>query len=994
STGAGASTGAASSGSSTGHASSTGGSTGRASTGGSTGRASTGGSTGAATTGNGSSGASTTGGSSGASTSSGSTGGGTTSAGSTGGSSSGGSTTGATCQNDPGCNSSGEAACDASGDLGTCTLGADGCLHVTGAVACQSDQTCSDGSCNCDANACAGATGTTCLDATDFASCTANADSCIDLGPSQACPAPETCQGAAGQAACACPAAGSATTAVATGCTLQNATACDASSGNIDTCTLVGGCLVWEGPTGAGDPNDCSAEQLVCNTQGGASAACQCPLHTAGQPYFVDPVNGSDSASGIFPTGLQSPAQCSFGTLTNALAVAGGAGGAQTVEAEGTPPATFTKQATGNSETFPITVPAGVTLTTTDPTPNPVDFVVSFDDTAAPHAVILGGAGAAIQGFTIANAGGNAAADALSCTTGAVTVNAVDVDGQAHGSLSRLSTGFTVGGTCAVTANDLQVSDTAAQGLALTGTGTSAFGATAGLQVFQNDVGIAITGSGHFTFTNATVESGSGAGVIINPGTGAPPTVTFVDGLVTDNAGDGIDLVLGSLTLDGTGVTVNGLNGLNVTGGTVTIAPDSAGANASFDDNGLNNAVSAGLNVAGGTVTATGADVSGNMGSGVSVTGGTSVTLTGVTLGNDAAGATYAGNGFDGLYVLAPATTTVNVHGALISVNGARGVELATGNQASNLATVNIDNGTLAGGTIITANGATTNDANVRAGSGKLNVTGTTALPVTISGAIMGQGLNLVGAITALTDVSVDGNAVNGIRVDDAASSAITITDGTISSNGADGIKVDQVPTPSGGAFPLQVDGVTIASNGAAGIDVLGDDGNVGAFLSSCIVSGNTGVGVNVAQPNGKTVQVAVEGNTVELNDAAAATGAGGGFTFTGTAATLSNFYDNKVAGNGGDQILVSGSGGWQLNGASGSCSTANQIFCYAAGSVGLRLSGSGFGATIDASENSWANATPTQGVDYNYSGGFISGITATPACSQAAGAGSCPPAP
>ncbi len=954
------------------------------------------------------------------------------------------------------------AATDAGAEIGSCAYGADGCLHVTGSTACPSslqtcpagdtacqcpasactvgatkcddggvsscaldvaggcgvfgasvvctntDQLCTNdaGSCTCTPNACT-VPGTFCVDATDYASCTKNAaDSCLDQGASTACTAPQTCQGAAGSAACACPPI-SATTGVNLGCNQVGTSACDPTTGQVDTCTNVpvGStntvCPVWQ-PPAQGSTGDCATPGLVCSTQGG-SPACNCPANT-GTTLFVDSASGSDATTqGVWPTGIQSPAQCRFGTLTFALAKAAAG---DTVEATGATPMTFTRQNTGNSETFPITVPAKVTLTTSDATPTPANFVIAFDDGTAASAVTLA-SGATIQGYEItAASGGNTAASALSCNSGPVTVNTVDLEGGGGG--VTLTDGLDASGTCAAAATGLTANGFSAHGVSHSSSGSSSFTtASIGSSAAKNGVGVLVS-AGAVTFTNGTIQDSSGTGLDVTAGTvnatglavtangqvgvsvgvsgGAGPTVTLTDGSVGGNGlagggADGIDILAGTLTVNGTPVTGSGVNGLAISGGNAALGQDANGTGASFDGNGVNTGVSAGISVSGGTLAATGADASGNKGSGLAITGGTAVTFTGGSLGNDAAGVAYGGNGYDGLYVSAPNGTAIAVHGTLVAANGARGVELT----GSNAATVVVDNGSNAAGTVITGNGTstTTTYANVRAAAGTLQMMGTASLPLTVSNAMKGPGLNLLSAVATLTDVDVTANAAAGIDVDDTASSAVTITGGSVSKNRGDGIRVATAPA-SNAVSPLTIDSVTVSSNTGVGVDFVGTSG-IGAFMKNSTVSSNVGTGVVVAQPNSgaaNTVKVAFEGNTVSLNDVGAAAGAGGGFAFTGPSSVLQNFYNNAVHGNGGDQILISGNGSWVLNGAAGSCGLANQIYCYSTNALGLRLAATGVGTGVDADYNSWTNHPPTSGKDYGYTGGVLtSGITAANDC-------------
>jgi hypothetical protein len=954
------------------------------------------------------------------------------------------------CENAPGCTAVGGncVSIDGGSEVVTC-VSMNGCLKSSGdPTVCASDQLCSsaaDGGAACVCNNTCPAAGTFCADATHTNTCTADSNECLIAGTPTACPAGESCQGAAGSAACACPAVGAANTATPTGCATTGTTACDPTSGNIDICTKVGACDIWQ----SGSSGNCVASGLVCNTQGNNGAACQCPaLPANATAVYVDSKDGSDRAAGAFPTGIQSPAQCRFGTITFALTKAPAGG---SVIATGPTPMTFTQQpvgTTGNSETFPIDIPNGITLTTSDATPTPANYLISFNSGTAANAVTLG-TGSTIQGFSIENAGGNAAAPALLCTAGAATINGVDLlAAAATGSTTTLAEGLAVTGTCAVSATNLSTNGFSGAGIGLISTGVSSFtggtvtatstagsantlgvGMTAGTVTFNGSTVTASTGSGiaivngTLTGTNLTVSDCTDVGIGIVPVDGGTPSVTLTDGTVSANGqggtgNSGIAMAGGNLTVNGTAVTLNGQNGFSMVGGTATLGQDSQGTGASFDGNGAISGGGVGIGIEAGAVAATGIDISGNAGDGLAVIGGTTITVTGGTIGNNAAGAKYGGNKADGVLVVAGATTTVTLHGVSIAANGARGVELATTpGGTGNAATVNIDGTGNANGSLITGNGTTTNDANIRASTGTLVVCGTGqaaglvgcitgccassgAANTSITGAVNGYGLNLgggaAGATTVLNSVSITGNALSGINVHETASNPITVTGGAISNNKQDGVTVLEAPASQGGASPLQITGANIQGNASIGVNLIGTDGNVGAILTNCVISGNGSTGVVVNEPRFQVSQTAFQGNVIENNNTAlATTSAIGGISFTtvNPSSNLQSFYANVIGGNGGDQIAINGSGAWTLNDSACDAAHANSIFCYASGHVGLNAISSnlGTGITVNANDNHWSNDPPIQGKDFACSGGLCV-VNAGTSC--AAVTSTCPPTP
>jgi hypothetical protein len=138
-------------------------------------------------------------------------------------------------------------------------------------------------------------------------------------------------------------------------CAVADNTACTANAADVccgGTCTA-GGCC----PGAAGD--------TLCKNQLGNSAVCTAG-HTcstcqtvAGKNYLVDPVNGSDSGS----TGSGNPtASCSFKTITRALQFIGaGAVSGTTITVVGGASAGAAVVVKAG-ETFPIDVPANITI--------------------------------------------------------------------------------------------------------------------------------------------------------------------------------------------------------------------------------------------------------------------------------------------------------------------------------------------------------------------------------------------------------------------------------------------------------------------------------------------------------------------------------------------------------------------------------------------------------------------------------------------------------
>ncbi len=144
---------------------------------------------------------------------------------------------------------------------------------------------------------------------------------------------------------------------VANTCSTANDTACTTDPGDVccsSTCT----------------PGNC-CDNAYCHTLIGNNAACVANTCTTCDPvgnktYVVDPLNGDDgtaTGSGTTGGGTTQTASCAFKSITRALAVIGPTPGLGTIiQVKNT-------AAVGASESFPIVVPANVTITGTGGTP-------------------------------------------------------------------------------------------------------------------------------------------------------------------------------------------------------------------------------------------------------------------------------------------------------------------------------------------------------------------------------------------------------------------------------------------------------------------------------------------------------------------------------------------------------------------------------------------------------------------------------------------------
>jgi hypothetical protein len=595
------------------------------------------------------------------------------------------------CKPAAACNGAAGTFCKDASNLGTCAKDSFGCVYVTAtSSACPSGQLCGgaapNGACGCSNTCSAGQVGTYCLDGKTVATCTA-VNGCFASSNSMVCPGHQSCEGAAGGAACKCPAAG---TTEGSSCPTAGATSC---TGNVVlTCTAEAGsgCKLWVKTT------DCAAAAggpFQCGTRAGA-AACQCPDAGTTQ-IFVDPVAGHDTAT-VPPTGANSPAACRYKTITKAL-TAVTATRRRLVATTATPPASFT------GETFPLVLPANVTLDTVDATPTPANYTIVFDSPSATAAVTMGD-GAILEGFTLQAATGNAAAATISCAAGAVTVRSCMLVGASTGAAAtKPATGIAIGDACTGTLTNLTVRNFRI-GVAVATTSTTAVAIT---DSTLRDSGIATTAgagllvaAGKVTATRLTINKSSGGtaswGVVVNGTSAVVPSFTATDLTITDLGRAGLHLLAAS--------------GMASPLATLTAGDIKAGS-----------AADAGAHVQAGALSLTGTNLHGAGADGLLLEGGVAVVGPGSKL---------EGNGRDGLRALA-GTALIGATGTAVSIASNGGVGVALRGDSGNLtATIkncaihdNHDQGLLIqqGATFTTSASADANDVyanNATAGRG------------------------------------------------------------------------------------------------------------------------------------------------------------------------------------------------------------------------------------------------------------------------------------
>jgi hypothetical protein len=150
-----------------------------------------------------------------------------------------------------------------------------------------------------------------------------------------------------------------------------------------------------------------------------------CPSN-ATTDFYANPV--VDRTRVPAPTGVSFPSYCSYATLTSALGALQATGGAGRVIASGAGSGT----ATFAAEAFPLSVPNGVTLTTSlDPDLggsglDATKYVVDFKGTAT-HAVTL--VGGKVRGITLQNRRAVDASSMIVCVAGSSQLDASWLDG-------------------------------------------------------------------------------------------------------------------------------------------------------------------------------------------------------------------------------------------------------------------------------------------------------------------------------------------------------------------------------------------------------------------------------------------------------------------------------------------------------------------------------------------------------------------------------------
>jgi hypothetical protein len=312
--------------------------------------------------------------------------------------------------------------------------------------------------------------------------------------------------------------------------------------------------------TGAADPvcggreiDECTAQGLECGTRG-PFPGCECRPAFEGTEVAADPTHGSIADAFPFPTGSASPPACRFRRLGHAIAAAG-ALGVSAVRAHGEPgaPAVFGDVASG--ESFPLTIPAGITVRGAAAPAGP--SVLRSEGADASKLVALEGE---LEGFGVEASAATGTGVAVSC--GGETPSLADVTVDGGGSLTR---GVQIVGACGADLTRVEVSNVAGPALLVAaGEGApvtvlaSTFRASSpGVEMTGGTLTLGAEGDG----TSAVqVTENVGDGVVIRGG--GTVDVRLLGTLVSANGGTGVVLYLvdvaSRLTVRGCDVLANG----------------------------------------------------------------------------------------------------------------------------------------------------------------------------------------------------------------------------------------------------------------------------------------------------------------------------------------------------------------------------------------------------------------------------------------------------
>ncbi|MEO5769014.1 MAG: right-handed parallel beta-helix repeat-containing protein, partial [Polyangia bacterium] len=718
---------------------------------------------------------------------------------------------------------------------------------------------------------------------------------------------------------------------VGTGCAHRaiGNTAADGSSESILSCESVGTCQVWRAQV------NCGATGLTVATVSGVPV-CICRPAAAGT-YYVDPSPGMAMYMNGGPTGANLPPACRLRSITDALAhVAASTGFDKVVVAHefSSASAAPVHLNASTGESFPLIVPEAVTVTTAaapafnSPDFVPEHFVVDIGGAGCAHCAVKLEDRAVLSGLTIDASGAAAAPNGgagvesvISCaeTDAAQTalldhVKVVAQDGQ---------TGILVGGSCVLTASDVNVSG-ASLGVDVTRTAT---GAAAEARLVSQRLGV------------TSMVSGS---IGVQVGTG-------LDGGTRSSA-----------VLDGATVLTRNL-GLSVRGGTLTLDGGSVSTSNPATEEGV------GAQVAGGTVVLAGTLVSGGASfTGLEIAGGGQVTLQANATGATRLTTTLAASSTDsadGVVLLAGATAArLTIAGGTEVSHFHTGVVVNDGSvltQGTDMAMA-IKNNRANGIELLgrTAGVTVALSAGTVADNSRTGVVVRTTVPSTIQ------------------NLQITGNGQDGVdlqRTQTAAQSGyrLVFASNTVSGNGGRGIALTGKGVGPGVLLGGKV-GVRLERNTVSG------NAGVGIYVTEWADAAD---GDDVTEVSMDSNDVA--GNLTAAATAPSSLLAGGVFFARSDATTrlvLGSYLGNRVHGNGRHEIAFDlaqdGGAAWNLSSnasavdmATGCADAAepNSVYCYdtvMGQDLGIAVSSSAI--HVNVQNMHFQNAAPLAGRDYS----------------------------
>jgi hypothetical protein len=755
------------------------------------------------------------------------------------------------------------------------------------------------------------------------------------------------------------------------------------------TCTSVGGCLVWQ------QTSSCSASSLVCANKGATVADCECaPLPAGTTSFYADAVSGSAAGAAPFPTGAQTPAQCRFKTLTATLSVASAAATTQgSAKAIATGATGLVVEVFAN-ETFPLDVMPNVTLTTTDTTPTPANYVINFNDNTLNRSAVVVHDAASFSGFTVQNtatAANGASGISASCpssgTIAAGAVTGVIVNGKSTvAAAAALTNGVTVATNCNL-ALDTVDAKACGTGLKLAGSSNTAT-VTATSSTFESNTTGVLGARGVLTLNSSTVKTNTGDGIRITPA-GGQLVFSMTGGVIDSNLGWGVNVQVGSgataastASFTGTELKNNGINpgGPPIAGG----LQDTAARPLTFNSVNVHDNASVGVTASGGAIVTVGGvshfDTNGQAGTAAAgfTVSGAATTLT--VNASNAGKTTFASNRGPGIHLGGGATGTFTG----ISVTGNNSGQAASTNAGA--FEVEAATATVSGATVIQRNALN----GIHAYSGTTTITGTLAVPIDVSNnglasstqPVPFSGAYVNAAAFTGTFLAFTSNGNHGVEIANTSLAAvgqqILVSNSTFTSNAGAGIRVDASSPLITSGKSLIVSSCTFDKN-LHGFNLAASTGDIHAQLTGNTITNSTDSAIYLTGTANSKLQL--DTNTITTNNVASGSkfggfGAGGILLFGVNPATW-QFFANVIHHNSLNQVLVVAPNGvaipptWDLSGSGGAtcvAASANVFSCYDRSnpsfSVGVQAVGL---VTVKANANSWQNVgAPAAGTDYS----------------------------